>query len=365
MTTTKPRVAIVCDWILDKGGAELVVAELHKLFPAAPIFTSYCDPSVREKYGDVRTGWLQHFGWLRKFVPFLRIVWFTHLDLRDYDIIISSSGAEAKGVKTAPRQLHINYCHAPTHYYWSRYDEYMQNPGFGKLNFLARFGLRLLAAPLRRWDYAAAQRPDVIIANSNHIKSEIKKYYGRDSTVIFPPIEADMFAPPRDQKREDFYVVIGRQTPYKRNDLAVQACTKLGRQLVVIGDGADLERLKKMAGETVKFVGRIDDASKVDYIRRARGLIFSGVEDFGITMAESLAAGTPVIALNRGGARDIVANDRLGVLFAAQEVSSVMQAIKRAEKIDFDQKFISQSAWKFDVANFDKQIRKVIFPIKG
>lgn len=194
------KVAIVHDWLVG-GGAELVVEQLHELYPEAPIYTSYATREWRNRLdGMVRTGWLQPLGRLRKFIPLLRIWWFTHLDLSGYDLVISSSGAEAKGIKVPMGTIHINYCHAPTHYYWSRYDEYMRRPGFGKLDWLARIGLRLLVAPLRKWDYAAAQRPDHIIANSRHIQSEIKKYYDRDSKVIHPPVYLERFQKPQNQK---------------------------------------------------------------------------------------------------------------------------------------------------------------------
>jgi len=215
------KVAIVHDWLYG-GGAELVVEQLHKLYPKAPIYTSYCSREWRNRLDNkVKTGYLQYwpFSALRKFIPILRIWWFTGLSFKGYDLVISSSGAEAKGIKVPKGTLHINYCHAPTHYYWSRYNQYMLHPGFGKFDWLARIGLKLLAAPLRRWDFVAAQRPDYIIANSTHIQSEIKKYYGRDSTVIFPPVYLERF-----QKQENYtntrhgFIVAGRQTPYKRFD---------------------------------------------------------------------------------------------------------------------------------------------------
>jgi len=189
------KVAIVHDWFVG-GGAERVVEQLHKMFPQAPIYTSYCSDEWRQKLDNkVVTGFLQNwpFPALRKFVPFLRIWWFSRLKFDGYDLVISSSGAEAKGIKVNKPAVHINYCHAPTHYYWSRYNEYMKRPGFGILDPLARLGLKLLVGPLRRWDYKAAQRPDYIIANSNFTKDQIKKYYGRDSVVVHPPVDIGRF----------------------------------------------------------------------------------------------------------------------------------------------------------------------------
>ncbi len=167
----KLKVAIVCDWLMGIGGAERVVLELHKMYPDAPIYTSQYDPKAIDWFtdADVRTGWLQKMPKkLKKFFPVLRAVYFSRLNLSDYDLVISASGAEAKAVKTGKNTLHISYCHSPTHYYWSRYNEYIENPGFGRLNFIARLGLRLLVAPLRRWDRNAAKNPDVMIAHSSH-----------------------------------------------------------------------------------------------------------------------------------------------------------------------------------------------------
>src|SRR3990167_1473815 len=161
---TKPlKVAIVCDWLVSIGGAERVVLDLHKMFPGAPIYTSQYDPKKIDwfKDADIRTTWLQKLPYgLRKFLPVLRAWSFSHLDLSEYDLVISSSGAEAKGIKTSKNTLHVNYCHSPTHYYWIRYDEYLQNPGFGSFNWLARLGLEVLVGPMRRWDLKASQRPD-------------------------------------------------------------------------------------------------------------------------------------------------------------------------------------------------------------
>jgi hypothetical protein len=179
------KVAIVCDWLTGTGGAERVVLELHKMFPEAPIYTSQYNSNPKIWYGDtwfadadVRTLWLQRLPKsLRKFLPVLRARAFSRLDLSEYDLVVSSSGAEAKAVKTGPKTVHITYCHAPTHYYWSRYNEYKRHPGFGVLNPLAFLGIRLFAGPMRRWDYKAAQKPDHFIANSTYTKKQIKKYY--------------------------------------------------------------------------------------------------------------------------------------------------------------------------------------------
>lgn len=355
------RVAIVHDWLVG-GGAELVVEQLHRMYPEAPIYTSYATREWRERLdGMVRTGWLQPLGFIRKFIPFLRIVWFTHLNLSAYDLVISSSGAEAKGIKVPEGTIHINYCHAPTHYYWSRYDEYLRHPGFGKADWLARLGLRLLVGPLRKWDYRAAQRPDHIIANSTHIQREIEKYYGRQSTVIFPPVYLERFQKPANSKLpRKGLLIAGRQTPYKRFDLAVQACTKLKLPLTVIGDGPDHKRLRKMAGKTVTFLGKVRDEVLEEEYASATALIFPGLDDFGITPVEAMASGTPVIAYKGGGALDYVLPGRSGEFFEAPTVESLAKALQKFKPHHYSHAAIAVFAERFSREHFQQKMARYI-----
>lgn len=354
------KVAIVHDWLI-AGGAERVVLELHHMFPDAPIYASYCTPEWRERLDNkVITGFLQRwpFRALRKFVPFLRIWWFSRLDLSGYDLVISSSGAEAKGVNTPEGTLHIAYIHAPTHYYWSRYDEYMKNPGFGSFDSLARLGLKLLVKPLRQWDYKAAQKPDCLLANSTHTQTGIQKYYGRRSTVVHPPVDVDRFAALQPAERQGF-VITGRQTPYKRFDLAVAACTKLGLPLTVVGDGPDNRRLREMAGPTVTFTGFVSDPEVAQYIAAAEAFIFPGVDDFGIAPVEALAAGTPVIAYKAGGALDYV-TQRTGLFFEEQTAASLAKALQSFDSAKYAPEDIKKASQAFSSGHFRANIASAI-----
>jgi glycosyltransferase involved in cell wall biosynthesis len=363
-----PRVAIVHDWLIG-GGAERVVFELHKMFPDAPVYTSYCTDEWREKMdGKVVTGWLQHFGRVRKFIPFLRIWWFTHLKFDGYDLVISSSGAEAKGIKLRDQTtdnrkqktpLHVNYCHAPTHYYWNRYDEYLARPGFGVLDPLARLGLKLLAGPLRRWDYRAAQRPDFIIANSSYTQSQIKKYYGRDSVVINPPVDIERFQNPKSkiQNPRQGFLAGGRLTPYKRNDLAVQACTKLGLPLTIYGDGPDRKRLQAMAGPNVTFTGFVSDEKVAQLFAGSEAFIFPLVDDFGVVGVEALAAGTPVIAFHAGGALDYVVPGQTGEFFTPQTAAALEKILQKFDAKKYNSREISAFAQKFSAESFRRQVK--------
>jgi len=358
------KVAIVHDWLIG-GGAELVVYELHRMFPTAPIYTAVCNDYWKEKLSgtQVITSYMQHWPLkkLRKFLPVLRQHWFQNLDFTDYDLVISSSGAEAKGIRTHGKTKHINYCHAPTHYYWNRYDAYMHDPGFGPFNFLARFGLRLLIKPMRKWDYKAAQRPDIIVANSTFTAEQIKKYYGRDAAVVFPPVDVERFKPvvkPKAQKTG--FVITGRQVPYKRFDLAVKACSKLSVPLTVIGNGPMHTRLRQVAGPTVTFTGRVSDKELLKIVSAAKGFIFPGLDDFGIVSIEALAAGTPVIAYKGGGALDYIEPGKNGIFFGEQSVKSLVQALKDFQTMEFNHSMVAHTAHKFSKQVFTAHMKRII-----
>lgn len=351
------KVAIAHDWLVG-GGAEKVVLELHKMFPDAPIYTSYATDEWRQKMdGKVVTGWLQHFGKLRKFMVLPRIWWFGHLNLSQYDLVISSSGnGEAFAVKTGKNTLHVNYCHSPTHYYWRHYAQYMARPGFGVLDPLARIGLKLLAAPLRRWDFKAAQRADYIIANSSHIQTDIKNYYRRDSEVIFPPVDTDRFQVSDVSARQGF-VTAGRLATMKRVDLIVDAATELEVPLKVIGRGPDYNNLVKRAGPTITFHDRVSDSEMPTYLSSAQAFIFASFEDFGITPIEAMAAGTPVIAYQGGGALDYVIPGKTGVFFAEQTVASLKQALQTFDPSRYNAGDIKSQAERFSVENFHRSMQ--------
>lgn len=358
------KVAIVCDWLTGIGGAERVVLELHKLYPEAPIYTSQYDPSKISWFAeaDVRTTWLQRLPKsLKKFLPLLRAWTFSRLDLSEYDLVISSSGAEAKGVKTGPNTIHICYCHSPTHYYWIRHDEYLQHPGFPfGFNWLARLGLKLLIGPLKRWDRHAAKQPDFIIANSTHTQAMIKRYYRRESTVIFPPVDVARFKRTSKPELRHGFVVAGRQTPYKRFDLAIEACNELKIPLVVIGDGPDHRRLEKLGGRSTTFLTNVNDNEIVAHFESALGFIMPNMDDFGIVAVEALAAGTPVIAYNRGGALDYILPGKTGLFFERQTTKSLAKVLETATTKTFNYDAIADHAQQFSVAAFSKAMQQYI-----
>lgn len=362
-----PKIAIVHDWLTVSGGAEVVVAELHALFPKAPIYTSVykADAFPGLKNVDVRTTYLQeklpaklrftHVLW-----PTLRAKAFRALDLSEFDIIISSSSAEAKAVrKTRPDQIHIAYIHTPIRYYWSHYEEFRREFKFGIFTPFIRPVIPFFVKRMRKLDLASIPDIDVLIANSEVTQARIKQYYNRASTVVHPPVDIERFTPPPKGERSG-YVLWGRHVPYKRFDLAVQAANQLGVQLTIIGSGPDTARLKKLAGPTVKFTGRVSDKELVRLAQSAKGFLFPNEEDFGISAVESLAAGTPVIAYAKGGALDIVQDGETGVLFTEQTVGSLVEAMQRFETVSFSPATLHRKAKRFDRGLFATRIRKIV-----
>lgn len=366
---TAPKIAIVADWLTNMGGAEEVVLALAEAFPGAPIYTSTYVPQNMPRFAkyDVRTTYLQNLPGplkkLHKLMPTLRVRAFRALDLSEFDIIISSSSAEAKQVrKTREGQVHLCYCHTPIRYYWSHYKDYKKDPGFGALNPLIRLGMPLFVPSQRRADYRAAQAVDVFIANSAECQKRIEKYYHRKSTVIHPPVNVARFAPARE--RGNHYVTVGRQVPYKRYDLVVQACSQLGVPLWVFGNGPEHDKLITLAGPSVQFrTNRHTDASDEQLeaaLNSARGFIYAAEEDFGIVQAEALAAGAPVIAYGKAGTLDIVQDGETGVLFHEQTVEAITAAIAHAQTSTFFPSKLNRTARRFDKSLFITKIRKIV-----
>lgn len=358
------KVAIVHDWLTNLGGAERVVEALHQLFPEAPIYTSVYDPDRLPilKNADVRTSFLQHWPLAKKkhqLYPMLRTRAFESFDFSGYDVVISSSSAEAKGIITPTETLHVSYIHTPTRYYWSGYEDYLLSPGLGVVNPLAKLVLPRVVKKMRYWDFAAAQRPDVLLANSLTVQHRITKYYQRESVVVHPPVDTGRFASAKSTDG-DYYLVVSRLIPYKRVDLAVQACTKLGKKLVVVGAGSELKRLKSLAGPSITFTGAVSDKEVTKLYLGCKAFVFTAFEDFGITPVEAMSAGKPVISYGHGGASESVQDGVTGVFFDRQTSESVVQAIEQFELSKLQPNVIQKRAQDFSTVNFNQQIQQII-----
>jgi glycosyltransferase involved in cell wall biosynthesis len=350
------RVAIVHDWLVGLGGGERVVQSLLKLFPQAEIYTSVYDPSKLRIFEGrkIHTTFLQHWPLALKkhqLYSMLRPLAFESLDFSGYDLVISTCSAESKGVITPSETLHIAYLFTPTRYYWSGYRDYIAEPGFGPLNPLARLILKKSIKGLRQWDFAAAQRPDEIVSISSEVSERTKKYYNRPSPVIYPPVDTDQFIG-QSSGKDNYYLVLGRLISYKRVDLAVRACTKLGLELVVAGKGPEEPALRKIAGPTVKFIKSPSDQEVRDLYANCKAFIFPGLEDFGITPVEAMAAGKPVICYGKGGATETVIDGVTGIYHSQQTVASLVEAIQKFEKTSFDEKEIIKRAKLFSEDRF-------------
>lgn len=365
----QPKIAIVCDFLTTMGGAENVVLAMHEAFPDAPIYTATYNPDKTPQFHelDVRTSRLQKLpARLRNFhklLPTMAVKAMRELDLSEFDIILTSSYLHGHQVtKTRPDQVIINYCHTPPRYYWSHYDLYRKDPGYGKLNPFVRALMPIMVPRQRKLDLEAAKQIDVFIANSTETQSRIKKYYDRPATIIHPPVDVRRFTPAKT--RGDYFVALGRQVPNKRFDLAVEACTKLNAPLKVFGNGPLHDKLVALAGPSISFYtdrfGDASDGAVTMALNHARGFIFPSDEDFGITTVEALAAGAPVVGYNKAGTKDIVQDGISGVLFDHQTVDDVVAAIQKIEKLSFSPAALQQKAKRFDKTLFISKIRKIV-----
>lgn len=351
------RVAIVHDFLTQLAGAERVVIALHDLFPQADVYTLvYDERSSRGAFKDwnITPSFLQHglISRNRKYAVGLYPLAIESFDLSGYDLVISS-GAFAKGALTRPETTHINYCHTPTLFLWSWTHQYLREQNLG---WLTGSYVRHVLHKTRQWDRLAAERPDYWIANSHNVQERITKYYRKTSTVIYPPVATARFR--MADKIGDYFIYVGRLSAYKRPALVVETFNKLGLPLKVVGEGEQLDLLRSRAGKNVEILGWQDDKTTADLISRSRALIFPVEEDFGIVPVEAMAAGRPVIALDRGGALETVVDGKTGVFFPEPTFASLTAAIKRFQSLErgFDSSIIRAQARRFDTAVFKKKI---------
>lgn len=348
------------DYLVDKGGAERVLEIFHEIFPEAPIFTSIYDPDTTFpsfRTMDVRPSFLQHFiaskkryRWLLPFYPMA----FESFDFTGYDLVLSSTTSFAKGVITGPDTLHICFCFTPTRFLW-RTEDYLRHASF-------RRKWRPLMTPvlhhLRLWDFAAAQRVDHFIAQSCVVARRIRKWYGRESIIIHSPIDVTRFQ--IDNQVEDYYLVVSRLEPYKRIDLPIEVFNRIGLPLLIVGDGSDKHRLRKLAKPNIRFLGFVPEEQLVRIYARCRALIFPGEEDFGLTPLEANASGRPVIAYAGGGALETVIEGVTGVFFREATAAALAEAVKNITFNAFDPVAMRAHAMKFDKEIFREKIRSFL-----
>jgi len=350
------RVALVHDYLNQYGGAERVLEALHDLYPEAPVYTSMYEPDAMPDHfrtWDIRTSFLQRMPLARRFHRAFLLLYppaFESFDLHYFDVVISNSSSWAKSVITPPETLHICYCLTPMRFAWN-YREYVARENLGRP---IRRLLPVAIHYLRMWDAVTASRADRYIGISRAVVGRIRKYYGREADLIPPPVDAR--AIPMGTESGENYLVVSRLIPYKKIDLAVVACSRLGLPLTVVGFGRDRARLEALAGPTVKFVGRVSDAEVHAALASCRAFLFPGEEDFGIAPVEAMAAGRPVVAYAAGGALDTVVDGITGRLFSPQTVDALADRLARFDPADFDPRIIREHALRYDTRSFQEAI---------
>jgi len=352
------RVALVHDFLVDVRGAERVFLALCEMFPSADLFTAvYDEQGTESRFAGrrVHTSFLQALRptarTFRALLPLYPSA-MESLDLRGYDLVLSSSSAWAHGVIPDERAVHVCYCHNPFRYAWNAREETLAGRGR-----LGRAALTAIFARWRQWDWIAAQRVDAYVANSETTRRRVSRYFGREATVLHPAVETGRFAP---GPVGDAYVVLSELMPHKRIDVAIRAFNALRRPLIVIGNGPDARRLRRLAGPTITFTGRVGDADAAGLLSAARALVVTATEEFGIAAVEAQAAGRPVIALADGGVCETVLEGETGTFYATPDPAALAEAVVRFDALAIDPGACVENAARFDVAHFRHGVRAVV-----
>ncbi len=355
------KIALVHDYLVQYGGAERVLEAFAELYPYAPIYTLIHDPeAMHGVFADKRiyTSFLQKYRFVRKhhrLFPPLMPPAIEQFDFSKYDVVLSDSSSYAKGVITRPETLHISYMHTPMRYAWDDCQKYTEDFGFPRLvKKLVPFFMN----PIRLWDRVSVDRVDRIIANSNFVAARIKKYYRKEAIVIHPPVEINRFG--ISSAQQDYYLMVGRLIAYKRHDIAIEAFNRLQLPLKIIGRGPELKRLKKLAGPTVQFLGRVDEGKLPKYYAECRGFIFPQEEDFGIVAIEALASGRPLIAYRGGDIPEHMQEEKMGVFFEEQTSEAIAKAVDRFRGMNFDSEYIRSQVLRFDKEIFKAKIKDYV-----
>ncbi len=355
----KRKAAIIHDWLNGMRGGEKVLEEILDFFPGADIFTLFLEeknisekikahkitPSPLNKYPFIRN----HY---KHFLPFFPST-IEEFDLNGYNVIVSVSHCAAKGIIPPPDSVHISYINSPMRYIWDQYYSY-----FGKAKGIKKTFIKRQVSKLRVWDVTASSRVDHFIANSHFIKKRIRRYYRREAAVIHPPVDTDFFQPVKNPGR-DYFLTVSALVPYKENSRLIGAFNRGGDRLVVVGKGSEEKKLKKMAGKNITFKKDLSAEELRELYQHAAAFVFAGIEDFGMVFVEAQACGTPVIAYNKGGVRDIV-TEGTGVLFENQTTESMLDAINKIKKNKFNPSFIRENSLKFSKENFKKKFQEFI-----
>lgn len=354
------NVALVYDRVNKFGGAERVLLALHKIWPKAPLYTAVYDPN-RAPWAnvfDVRPSFLQNIPFVRRhheFIPWLMPMAFASFIFDDYDVVVSVTSAEAKGIVTKPGTLHICYVLTSTRYLWSGFAQYQRYPGLGIFDWIAPSVLRHLTPTLRRWDLVSAHRPDTYVAISRRIKDRVETYYDTPvDRVLYPPLDRSKFTVAKNINGR-YFLTVSRLVGYKRVDIVIDAFNRLGLPLKIIGDGRAKSGLRAKAKKNIEFIDRhLTDDELNSYYQRCLAFVFAGDEDFGLVAAEAQATGAPVICYKHSGMAEIIQDGKTGILFEEQSVDSLLNGIERFHQMRYNKDIIRRHAAMFDQAKFTK-----------
>ena len=354
------KIAIVHDWLNGMRGGEKVLEEMLAIYPDADIFTLFYEPDavsplIRSK--NVLASRLNGNFWIRRHYPHF-LPWFPRhieaFDLRDYPLVISSSHCVAKGAVPAPEALHVSYIHSPMRYAWDQFYPYFAATGSFRRRIIQREISRL-----RVWDVSSSARVDHFVANSAYVRQRIEKYYRREATVIHPPVATEFFQPSPNPRR-DYFLLVSALVPYKNARLVVETFRQTGEKLLVVGRGVEERALRRLAGPNTRFMGTLGADKLRELYQNARALVFAGVEDFGIAFAESQACATPVIALGRGGVRDVVVDRVTGILFPEASVAALKAALADFSRANLPEAAIRSNSLRFSADRFRAEFARFV-----
>jgi glycosyltransferase involved in cell wall biosynthesis len=361
------KIAFVYDRINKWGGVESLLLALHQIWPDAPFYASVYDSQTASWADDleVKTSWLQNWPLARthhELYPWLTPIAFETFDFSGFDVVVSITSAEAKGILTKPETLHVCYCLTPTRYLWSHHCQYVDQPGLGVWSKLAQTGLGLFKKPLQRWDLTASFRPDHYLAISKTVQARIKKYYQQDSEIVYPGIDIKRFKNSNSYtlNPKPYFLIVSRLVSYKNIDLAIKAANQMDLNLKIIGTGKDEVRLKSLAGPTIEFLGFVSQDKLASYYQQAQALIMPGEEDFGLTSLEAQALGTPIIALKKGGATETVVSEKTGLFFDQPKVSNLKSALEKFSQMSFSKRACIKNANKYNIDTFKYKFKKKV-----
>lgn len=358
------RIALVHDYLVQYGGAERVLECFTEIFPHAHIYTIVHDKEVMHGVFEdkkIHTSFLQKFPLARKkhrMFPMFMPAAIEQFDFSKYDVVLSDSSSYAKGIITNPETLHICYMHTPMRYAWDDCQKYTDD--FGLPRFIKKT-VPFFMNYIRLWDWVSAERVDKFIANSNFVAKRIRKYYKKNSTVINPPVAVDEFYVENNpEKREDYFLMVGRLITYKRHDIAIKAFNKLGLKLKIIGRGPEMKKLQKIAGPNIEFLGRVEDEDLPKYYANCKAFIFPQEEDFGIVAVEAMSAGRPLIAYRGGDIVEHMEEGKTGIFFDKQSAEDIIEAVEKFDDSSYDGNYIRSKAIKFDREAFKRNIKEYV-----